>query len=87
MNIQKLRSAFKSKTNINNGMSPIKVDYEDGSPKEEAEEVVVRNTKFKMPPSIHDHHKRNAFHRDFTRESILELEKDLKKEFLEERIQ
>lgn len=38
---------------------------------------LVRNAKHKMPPSIHDHHMRNAFHREFNPDSILTLEKHL----------
>ena len=51
--------------------------------REDDDEIIfVRNPKFKMPPQIHDHHKRNAFHREFNRDSILMLEKDLQKELL-----
>lgn len=31
---------------------------------------IVRNSKHKQPPKLHNHEKRNPFHRDFDVESI-----------------
>ena len=65
----------------------MKVNNEDDDVGDDNDVIVARNSKNRMPPSIHNHHMRNSFLREFNKNSILSLEKDILKEILDEKTQ
>lgn len=80
----KMSSLFEKKQFSSDELSDKRLNTERVETKEY---VFQRNSMLRQPPSIHDHHMRNAFLRDFKQESILQLEKNILREILTERAQ
>ena len=48
------------------------------------EAIVVRNSMYRQPPAIHNHHMRNSFLRNYDKHALISLEKEIKKEIFDE---